>query len=172
MRYYVTIGTGEELAIDVNRRPGGRLEVTVDGREVDVDAVDADGAVSVKVGHRVFDLWLEGDDAKFRVTADGQRTAAFVQSERARVATQASRSGGAVGDEICAPMPGRVVKLLVELGEHVGPKTPVVVVEAMKMENELCTEGGGVVTEIGVAVGENVESGAVLLRIGAPGEET
>ena len=171
MKYYVTIGTGDELAIDVNRRPGGRLDVTVDGREADVDVVDADGAISVKVGHRVFDLWLEGEDAKFRVMVDGRRTTAIVQSDRARVATQASRSGGAVGDEVCAPMPGRVVKWLVALGEHVGPKTPVVVIEAMKMENEICTEGGGVVTELGVKAGENVESGMVLLRLGDPGEE-
>ena len=73
-----------------------------------------------------------------------------------------------MGDEICAPMPGRIVKILVELGEHVAPNTPVVVVEAMKMENELCAEGGGVVTEIAVAPGQSVEGGAVLLRIGAP----
>jgi len=45
------------------------------------------------------------------------------------------------------------------------------VVEAMKMENELCAEGGGVVTEIAVSTGENVEGGAVLLRIGAPDDE-
>jgi biotin carboxyl carrier protein len=170
MKYYVTIGAGAEVAVDVVRRPGGRLEVSVDGEPVDVNAVDADGASSVKVGHRVFDLWLEGDGPAFRVIADGQRTAAHVQSERARVASHASRSGTTMGDEICAPMPGRVVKILVEVGEWVAPGTPVMVVEAMKMENELCAGGGGAVTEICVVAGDNVEGGAVLLRIADPDE--
>jgi biotin carboxyl carrier protein len=68
-------------------------------------------------------------------------------------------------------MPGRVVKVLVAEGDQVDAGAPVIVVEAMKMENELCTEQPGVVSRIGAAVGENVESGAVLVELGPlPGE--
>ncbi len=62
-------------------------------------------------------------------------------------------------------MPGRVVRVLVTAGDHVTAKQPVVVVEAMKMENELRTPRDGVVTEVRVSAGVTVESGAVLVVI-------
>ena len=65
-----------------------------------------------------------------------------------------------------APMPGRVVKLLVEVGDQVQAGTPVVVVEAMKMENELCADHAGVVTKVVATVGQNVEGGAALVELG------
>jgi biotin carboxyl carrier protein len=66
---------------------------------------------------------------------------------------------------IKAPMPGRVVRVLVAVGDHVTAKQPVVVVEAMKMENELRTPRDGVVKEVLVIAGAAVDSGAVLLVI-------
>ena len=63
-------------------------------------------------------------------------------------------------------MPGRVVRVLVAVGDRVAARQGVVVVEAMKMENELRTPKGGTVKEIGVAVGTTVETGAVLVVIG------
>jgi biotin carboxyl carrier protein len=62
-------------------------------------------------------------------------------------------------------MPGRVVKLLVAVGDTVQAGQPVVVVEAMKMENELCAETDGTVKEILVEPGLTVDGGAALVRL-------
>ena len=62
-------------------------------------------------------------------------------------------------------MPGRVVRVLVAVGERVTARQPVVVVEAMKMENELRAPRDGVVEEIRVAPGSAVETGAVLMTL-------
>jgi biotin carboxyl carrier protein len=67
---------------------------------------------------------------------------------------------------IRAPMPGRVVRVLVGIGDRVSARQGVVVVEAMKMENELRSPRGGVVKEIAVTPGAAVESGALLLVVG------
>ena len=63
-------------------------------------------------------------------------------------------------------MPGRIVRVLVGVGDRVAARQPVVVVEAMKMENELRSPRDGVVTEVLVAPGAAVESGAVLIVVG------
>ena len=76
---------------------------------------------------------------------------------------RAASGGGAA--RVIAPMPGRIVKLLVKAGQAVDDRQPLVVVEAMKMENELRSPRAGVVTTIAVTEGMAVESGAVLIVV-------
>ena len=64
-------------------------------------------------------------------------------------------------------MPGRIVRVLVGVGDRVAARQPVVVVEAMKMENELRAPRDGVVTQVLAAPGAAVESGAVLIVVGS-----
>ena len=66
---------------------------------------------------------------------------------------------------IVAPMPGRVVRVLAAAGDDVEARQPVIVIEAMKMENELRAPRAGRITEIGVAPGTSVEAGRVLAVI-------
>jgi biotin carboxyl carrier protein len=79
------------------------------------------------------------------------------------------RSGSAVAGagplRITAPMPGRVVRVLVKPGDDVRARQPVVVVEAMKMENELRADRDGAVAEVHVREGMSVEAGALLILI-------
>ena len=76
-----------------------------------------------------------------------------------------TRDGGAAGTPltVVAPMPGRIVKVLVKPEETVVARQPLVVVEAMKMENELRAPRGGTVTEVRVSEGASVEANAVLV---------
>ena len=126
MKYYVTMGSGQQVEVHVSRRPAGRLEVRIGDRTIEVDAVDVDGAVNVKAGDRVFDLSVHEQSGQLQFVVDGQRVDAVVESERERVATSASRAGGSMGGEITAPMPGKVVKVLVGVGEMVEPGQAVV----------------------------------------------
>ncbi|HZB24699.1 MAG TPA: acetyl-CoA carboxylase biotin carboxyl carrier protein subunit, partial [Vicinamibacterales bacterium] len=66
---------------------------------------------------------------------------------------------------IVAPMPGRIVRVLVGVGDHVAIRQPLVVVEAMKMENELRAPKAGRVKDVSATAGASVEAGRVLLVI-------
>jgi biotin carboxyl carrier protein len=82
--------------------------------------------------------------------------------------------GGAAAEtgseRIVAPMPGKVVRLLVEAGARVSARQPVIVIEAMKMENELRAGQGGVVADVAVRPGQSVDTGTLLMLV--TGEET
>jgi biotin carboxyl carrier protein len=87
------------------------------------------------------------------------------RDSRARNDGAAARSMNAAPQAIMAPMPGKVVKVLVRPGDSVVARQGVVVVEAMKMENELRSPKAGIVAEINVSEGASVEAGAVLAVI-------
>ena len=70
------------------------------------------------------------------------------------------------GKTIAAPLPGKVIDIKVKVGDTVAPGQEVVVLEAMKMENSITADFGGVVKQILVAVGDNVASDAIILEIG------
>jgi biotin carboxyl carrier protein len=167
MKYFVTIDD-QEHAIDVEVRPNGELVVSLDGHvyENDVIVLD-DDALSVRIDGRVLDLTVEGSPPDVGVIASGHRAYVKVESDRLRAA-RAARRGGAGGGEkaVSAPMPGRVVKVLVAVGDEVKAGQGVVVIEAMKMENELKAKGPGKVAEIHVKPGEAIESGARLISFG------
>jgi biotin carboxyl carrier protein len=98
---------------------------------------------------------------------DGHRYEAEALDERARAIRDLStRSARAAGPApLIAPMPGLIVRVNVELGEAVTPGLPVVVMEAMKMENELRAHSAGVVSAVRVQPGAVVEKGTVLVEL-------
>lgn len=166
MRYFVTLGAGE-IPIDVTPLPTGGLDVRVDGRPVEVDVVRVNGAISIRIDGHVIDLTVEGEPPHIGVVASGRRAYVHVESDRMRAASAARGRSGTVGDGIVtSPMPGRVVKILVSAGEEVAVGAPLVIVEAMKMENELVAARAGTVGEIFVKPGDTVEGGAKLVAIG------
>ncbi len=164
MRYFVTID-GREHVVDVQVRPTGELVVTLDGEVYDNDVVALDdGSLSIRIGGQMLDLTVEGDPPDVGVVASGHRAYVRVESERYRAAAAAKRGGSAASEKIVvAPMPGRVAKILVAAGDEVAAGQGVIVVEAMKMENELRAKGGGVVAEIHVEPGDAIEAGAKLV---------
>jgi biotin carboxyl carrier protein len=164
MKYFVTID-GREQTVEVVVRPTGELLVSVDGHPVESDVVALDdGGLSVRIDGRILDLTVEGEPPEMGVVASGHRAYVRVESERLRAAAAAKR-GGVSGAEksIMAPMPGRVAKVLVAVGDEVAAGQGVIVVEAMKMENELRAKGPGRVAEIHVKAGEAIEAGARLI---------
>jgi biotin carboxyl carrier protein len=170
MRYFVTFPSGDEIPVDVDHLPTGEIVLSVSGRRMEVDAValGASGAsTSMRIDGQVVDLWTEGAPPGVGVIARGHRFYAKAESERMRSLSAAlgHKAGGSTAGTVLSPMPGRVLKVLVAEGDAVEAGTPVVVVEAMKMENELAASGAGTVTKILVAPGQNVESGARLVEI-------
>jgi biotin carboxyl carrier protein len=147
------------------RRDGAGWTLTVDGRPVPVDMVRNGERWSLLVGARSYDVAVERTGSFDRtVYLDGNAIALSLSNGRARRG-RAEGSGGAGPMRIVAPMPGRVVKLLVSTGEHVAARQGLVVVEAMKMENELRAPRAGTVTELAVAAGTSVEAGTLLVVV-------
>lgn len=145
-----------------------RYRLSIDGavREVDAWRVDP-GTVSLILPDRGnqsrevgFSKGLEpGELTAYLHTG----TIPVVVNGRRRRATAAA--GGAGEQRITAPMPGRVLRVLVSPGDEVAAKQPLVVVEAMKMENELSAPRGGRVRDVAAREGASVEAGRLLVVV-------
>src|SRR5437764_991774 len=123
MRYFVTLAA-REISVDVTALPGGGFDVRAFGRRLDVEAVAAGGAISVRIDGRVVDLVLDGSPPNLGFSTIGPSGGATVETERTR-SDGARRTGqGAREDFVVAPMPGRIVRLLVSAGTAVEPGAP------------------------------------------------
>ena len=165
MRYVVEVN-GARVEVDVD---GDR--VTVDGETLDVRLVDVEGTpVSLlTVGDQVHRVVARpgGSRGRYSLALDGFRYEVEALDERTRAvrdltAASASASGPA---PVVAPMPGLVVRVNVAPGDQVQAGQGVVVMEAMKMENELRASAAGTVKTVRVAAGTAVEKGAVLVEL-------
>jgi len=172
MRYFVQI-EGKDHIVDLTELPGGAFDVRLcdaDGNRtipLEVELSGTGSSLAVRVDGRVFDLVLDGEGPKLGVFASGRRPGVVIENAHQRAAA-AVRKGlwAAGGGAVTSPMPGKVVKVLVKEGDSVEPGRPLVVVEAMKMENELTAEIAGTVQKVFVQVGDAVEGGARLVAIG------
>ena len=169
MRYYVTLeprADAKPVVVDLLELPSGALQATVDGRPVSVDVVPVAGQLSVRVDGRVVDLTTEGTPPDVGAVASGHRSFVQVESERMRSAEQAKKANVAGGEHVIkSPMPGRVVKVLVAKGDSVSAGQGLIVLEAMKMENEVRARGAAKVVEVHVAPGAAVEGNTKLLTL-------
>jgi biotin carboxyl carrier protein len=153
-----------------------QVEVTVDGSEyaispengnslqVDAQAVGS-GRWSLLVGDRSYEVRVQKDRSTFTVEMAG-RTWSFHLSDPARALVRSRNRAGRGEGLVKAPMPGRILRIMVEPGQEVKSGEGIVVVEAMKMENELSAPRDGVVSQVHVSEGQTVESGAALVQIG------
>ncbi len=89
----------------------------------------------------------------------------LTQQQAALAALGGAHRADAAGKTLRSPMPGRIVRVLVREGERVAADTPMVIVEAMKMENEVRSAGAATVVRVAVSAGEAVEAGAVLCEL-------
>ena len=106
------------------------------------------------------------DGLRGKLNSPGAPVAVCVNGRR-RLGRKAEgeQAGGSGPLRIVAPMPGKIVRVLVRTGEAVHARQPLIVIEAMKMENELRAAGSGTVAEIRVTDGQSVEAGALLAVI-------
>jgi biotin carboxyl carrier protein len=145
----------------------GRVRITIDGttHEVDAKALRA-GTWSIVIEGKSYVVDL--DRRRTGIAASVGASEAMLQVEDAlhrRLANAAHPRGAASGDTIRAPIAGKVVKVLVAVGDVVAPGSAVMVLEAMKMENELVTERGGTVKTISKQAGQAVDTGDLLVEL-------
>jgi biotin carboxyl carrier protein len=157
-----------EARVRLERTEGG-YRVDVDGATYEVDAVHVDGGVrSLLIGGRQFVVSVRcRGNGRYLVSHAAGSGEVELMDPLAYMAMKAHGAGRGGGVEpVKAYMPGRVVRILVEEGQEVAAGQGIVVLEAMKMENEIQAEHGGTVRKIHVAAGEAVEGGDVLFEMG------
>jgi biotin carboxyl carrier protein len=171
MRYYVSLdpqgkdGT-KPVEVDVTELPSGELDVRIDGQPANVDVVALGAALSVRIDGRMVDLTTEGTPPDIGVIASGHRSYVHVVSERQRAADAAKKGDARAGEKLVkSPMPGRIVKVLVQAGDEVAAGQSLLVMEAMKMENEVRAKSAGTIAEVHVATGAAVEANAKLVSL-------
>ena len=168
MNFDVAVGGRPwKIAIEPGAEPG-QFTVVVKGRKRLVDAswIDAD-TLSLIAGSASREIrFRRRDDETLEVAVDGRLFEAVV-SNKGRSPLVEKAAGPSVGPHsVKAAMPGRIVGVLVTVGERVTAQQPVAIIEAMKMENELRSAVDGTVTQVMVVVGAVVDAGTVLLVIG------
>lgn len=157
----------EPAELSVETLGDGRYAVTMEGKTFEVDALSLpNGGLSLLAGTASWAAEFEDKNDEVDVVVRGQRVRLDVVDERKLRLRAANAAFSVEGKQtINAPMPGKVVKLLVKVGDEVAEDQGLVVVEAMKMENELKSPKAGKVTEIFTKEGTAVENGAPLVVV-------
>ena len=167
MQYEVEVG-GRRLHVVVPRSGDG-FAVSVDGhtRQVDAARIDAHTLSLVVDGMWSKEVSIAADPASGQLNVHvGATPVSVTLNGRRRWGRRDEGAGATAGPQrLAAPMPGKVVRVLVKAGDVVASRQPVIVVEAMKMENELRAGREGTVAEVHVREGMSVEAGALLLVI-------
>lgn len=164
MMYEITIA--EKLYRVELTRVAEQWKCRLDGREVPLDvALIQDGALSLLVEGKSYEVRQEIVGTETNVVISHKRFSASVRdprSFRSRRRTGASEHGV---KKIVAPMPGKVVRILAKVGDQVEAGQSVIVIEAMKMQNELKAPKNGVVKKISAVEGAAVEAGQSLAEV-------
>ena len=165
MRYFVKVGL-HELEIEVLPAPHG-LVLSVDGKtfQVDASAVEEGQKYSVLIDERSFSVSVDGDDRALALIVNGLAYQVGVEDERERAMREIAGPGEEQGGDVESVMPGIVRRIEVEVGSKVSVGDRLLILEAMKMENEICSELDGVVTAILVSDGQTVNGGDLLITL-------
>jgi biotin carboxyl carrier protein len=171
MLYYSQIN-GDSLKVEIVTDPEGATHVKLpDGREMQVDFQPALGEdlFSVLVDSQSHQVHIEPGEyrGEYEVTLDGQVYLVNVETERQhRLNSLAPRTNLQTGEiSVKAPMPGLVSIVAVEVGQVVEQGQRIVILEAMKMENELRAPKAGTIKAVNVQPGQTVEQNKVLAVI-------
>ena len=121
----------------------GHFEVTNDGKAYSIAAVKYQGKFLIDIDAMLFEVSESGQE-DFGVDASAQA------GEK---------------DKIYAPMPGKIVKLLVKVGDRVAEKQPLMIVEAMKMENQVNSPAAGIVKAVNASVGDQVDTVSAVIEL-------
>jgi biotin carboxyl carrier protein len=160
-------GGRREEPVLVRRTGPGVFEVTLRGRVHVVDAFRHDfGTLSLLVDHASYSAMLDWRGAKVKVRLrDAVVPLEILGEGKLRLRRLATRLGGAGREAVTAPVPGKVVKVLVKVGDLVRAGQALVVVEALEMENEMRSPKDGRVVDVDVEAGQAVRGGARLCAV-------
>ena len=145
-RYRVSVDD-EAWDLDARRTAPGVYSLLIDGVSYMAGVVDRDGACIVEVGGESYEITVE-------------------EQTRHIIRTRGGAAGGTGSRTLTAPLPGKISRVAVRPGDAVQAGDTLLVIEAMKMENEFRAAAAGTVAEVRVAAGQAVNAGDVLIVMG------
>lgn len=157
----------QSYTVEIEENGRSVYRVSVDGNEFLVDGKKTGRTnFSLIVDNRSFEIEVDNTDDEYRVLVDGRNYRIHLVDER-RVRIGAAQSGQQLQGRqmVSVPMPGKIIAVLVAVGDAVEKGQGLVIVEAMKMENEVRSPISGEVKEIKVKPGDTVEGGALLVIV-------
>jgi biotin carboxyl carrier protein len=156
-------GTDRTLEL---RPVGSCYQGRLDGRSLKAEVLQSHGhLLAVRVGSRIFEITWWHEAGAYHMDLGGPRVTVEILEPHERAAARKGEPEEKARREIRAAMPGKVVAVKVKQGEEVRQGQGLVVVEAMKMENEVPSPKTGKVTALEVVPGQTIEKGALLLSI-------
>jgi biotin carboxyl carrier protein len=165
MKYLATVH-GNTYEIEIN----SEREITIDGARLAVDfqSVADQPVYSLIVGGRSFEAYVSPAEGGLEVVLEGRLYPVAIEDERQHLLRQTSVGPPAHGGDyhLKAPMPGLVVAVPVEEGQLVARGDALVILESMKMQNELKAPRQGTVAQVRIRPGERVELNQVLMTLG------
>ncbi len=164
---YITIVNDQEFIIEVDQDNS----ITVNGqrRDINFQELSGSGVLSLLLdNHSVEALVEEREGSLWEVLIHGELYSVLVQDERSyRLAKARGSAVDVVGDAVVkSPMPGLIISVAVDVGQQVNKGDALVILESMKMENELHSPRTGRVIAIHTAAGKSVEKGQPLVTVG------
>ena len=164
MKYTATM-SGTPTVIDVTGGTDGRYRLTIGDEIWEVDArLTAQGFASLLVGGVSYVADVVDRDGTCVVDVGGETYEILVEEQtRWIIRTRGGTTGAGHGQILTAPLPGKITHVAVRPGDSVQPGDTLVVIEAMKMENELRAAAAGTIAEVRVTPGQAVNPGDVLV---------
>lgn len=164
MKYVTTIGD-ESFDVEIN----GEDEILFDGEQMQIDfrSVAGQSVYSLIVNGKSYEALVQPVEDGLEVLLQGQLYQVTIEDERQRRLRQSTGSPATMRGELHfkAPMPGLIVTVRVREGQEVKKGDRMIVLESMKMQNELASPGDGIVRNIRIKSGDNVDQNQVLLTI-------
>jgi acetyl/propionyl-CoA carboxylase alpha subunit len=162
---YVATSAGKPTPVDVIGGADGRFRLTLGDEVWEVDArPSADGIVSLLIGGVSHVATVVDRDGTCVVHVGGETHEILVEEQtRWIIRTRGGTTGAGHGQILTAPLPGKITHVAVRPGDSVQPGDTLVVIEAMKMENEFKASAAGRVAEVRVQTGQAVNPGDVLV---------
>jgi biotin carboxyl carrier protein len=163
---YITVVNDHEYIIEIDNEQ--RIKVNDQLFDVDFQQLSEGGILSLLLDNHSVEAIVEERDSAWEVLLHGELYSVVVQDERAyRLAKARGMAADVSGDAVIkAPMPGVIVAVAVTEGQHVHKGDKIVILESMKMENELRSPRDGTVLRIQVEAGVTVEKDQVLAVVG------
>jgi acetyl/propionyl-CoA carboxylase alpha subunit len=162
---YTAIVQGQTVEIELSRKPRGVIEAEIGGHRYTLEGKAVEPGVYWLVqDNRSLEIGVSQTVEGFIVSLLGRRIPVEILDTRTALRRAAQHGQDGVV-QIRAPMPGKVIKLLVAEGAEVEPNQGIVVLEAMKMQNEIKSPKKGVVRKLGVKEGAAVNSGDLLATV-------
>jgi biotin carboxyl carrier protein len=164
MKITITI-QGTQRTVELTH-PGGKPRWQIDGHSFEVDASEISrGIYSVLVDGNSIEVRIEAHSSQLQVVANGKEYLASIENPRALKKNRAGAAQIEGRQNVTAPMAGKIVRTLVKAGDEVQSGQGLLIVEAMKMQNEIRSPKSGKIERVTVIEGQTVNPGDIVVVV-------